>query len=425
MENQSSPQFVNWPFRRIMLATLLLACIGLGFWLIYRFYIVFVILFVAIILGTVIRPIVNWLYKRTIPKAAGVILVYLFLLAFLIGFILLLLPLVFDQGSTIIKSIPAHYQNLRYGLLNSSNQLIRSFNQFLPLELPGFFTAIQTDTQQLASAEAALGYITIASKVAFFAIVILLLAFYWTLEEPKTIQTFVLMLPKAQRENITELIGTMESKIGYFIAGQGVLCLVIGVLAYIAYMSIGLPNALVLALVAGIFEAVPMIGPVLGAIPAGVIALSISPAKLLWVVGATIVIQQLENNLLLPRIMRKAVGVNPFVSLLAIFAFSSLFGVAGALMAIPIAAIIQLLLDRFVFNPAALDLEDSSGRDLISRLRYQAKDLTLDLQKQARIKKGGSDRKVKKIDKVMDEIEGIASDLDTLLTQIPTAGPHE
>jgi predicted PurR-regulated permease PerM len=92
-----------------------------------------------------------------------------------------------------------------------------------------------------------------------------------------------------------------------------------------------------------------MVGPTLGAIPAGMIALSVSPSMLIWVVIITVIIQLAENNLLVPRIMSKAVGVNPFVSLLAIFAFSTLFGLAGALMAIPMAAIIQLILDRFVF----------------------------------------------------------------------------
>jgi len=425
MENQPPLQLQNWTFRRVMLATLILACVGLGFWLLYRFYMVVLILFVAIILGTVIRPIINWLYKRGLPRAAGVILVYVLLLAFVIGFVLLLFPLVFDQGAAIFKTIPDQYQNLRNWMISSPNQIIRSLNQYLPLELPGFITVSQTNSQQLASAEVTLGYITTASKVVFFAIVIFLLAFFWTLEGPRTIQSLALMLPKTRRENFSELIGMMESKIGYFIAGQGVLCLVIGVMAFIAYSIIGLPNALVLALVAGILEAVPMVGPTLGAIPAGVIALSISPVKLLWVIGATILIQLLENNLLVPRIMRRAVGVNPFVSLLAIFAFSSLFGVAGALLAIPIAAIIQILLDRFVFNPSVIDSEDSSGRDLASRLRYKAKDLALDLQKQARIKKGGSALKIKQIDKVMDEIEVIATDLDALLAQIPTAGPHE
>jgi len=183
-----------------------------------------------------------------------------------------------------------------------------------------------------------------------------------------------------------------------------------------------LPNALVLALIAGVLEAVPLVGPLLGAIPAGAIALTLSPIKLVWLIVATIIIQQLENIILVPRVMRKAVGVNPFVSLLAIFSFSSLFGIAGALMAIPIAAIIQLLLNRFVFHPAAMEPEASSDRDLASRLRYEAQDLALDLRKQARLHKGGSDVQIKQIDHVMDEIEAITTDLDTLLAQARTSG---
>jgi len=119
--------------------------------------------------------------------------------------------------------------------------------------------------------------------------------------------------------------------------------------------------------------------------------------------------------------MRKAVGVNPFVTLLAIFAFSSLFGIAGALMAIPMAAIIQLLLNRFVFHPSAMEPEVSAGRDYTSRLRYEAQDFVQDLRKQARLKKGGSDLRVKQIDQVMDEIETITTDLDALLAQSNTS----
>jgi len=214
----------------------------------------------------------------------------------------------------------------------------------------------------------------------------------------------------------------METKIGSYLAGQGILCLIIGSLALIAYLLIGLPNALVLALLAGVFEAVPMIGPLLGAIPAGVIALSIAPSKLIWVIVATIIIQQLENSLLVPRVMRRAVGINPFVSLLSIFAFSSLFGIAGALMAIPIAAIIQLLLDRFLFHPGTIEAEVMPGRDLASRLRYEAQDLAQDLRKQARLKKGGSDLSIKQVDQVLDEIETITTDLDSLLAQVSDSG---
>jgi len=170
-----------------------------------------------------------------------------------------------------------------------------------------------------------------------------------------------------------------------------------------------------------VLEAIPMIGPLLGAIPAALVALSIAPDKLVWDIVATVVIQQLENSLLVPRVMSKAVGVNPFVTLLALFAFSSLFGLAGALMAVPMAAIIQLVLNRFVFHPAAMEPEVSAGRDYASRLRYDAQDLAQDLRKQARLKKGGSDLRIKQIDQVMDEIETITTDLDALLAQASTS----
>ena len=233
-----------------------------------------------------------------------------------------------------------------------------------------------------------MGYLGSAANVIFLTIAILLLTFHWTLDGPRTIQTLLQLVPANHREKTGELVTAMESKVGFYIAGQGILCLIIGIMAFIVYSLIGLPSALVLALIAGVLEAIPMIGPLLGAIPAAIIALSISPSKLIWVIVGTIVIQQLENNFLVPRVMRKAVGVNPFVSLLAIFAFSSLFGIAGALMAIPIAAIIQLILIRFVFHPDAIEVEVTVGRDSASRLRYEAQDLAQDLRKQTAAQEG-------------------------------------
>jgi predicted PurR-regulated permease PerM len=412
----------NWTFRRVVWATLILVFVALGFWLLYRFNQVVFILFIAIVIGTVIRPVVTWLNRRGLPRIAGVILVCLLLLALLIGFVLLLFPLIVEQGTTIITAVPGYYQSLREWMVNSSNQWIVRLSEFLPATLASLEPVQQTGQQVLDSAGQAWGYVVSAVNVIFITMVILLLAFHWTLDGPRTIQSLLQLVPKGQRESISELISAMESKVGFYIAGQGVLCLVIGILALVAYLLIGLPNALVLALMAGVLEAVPMVGPLLGAVPAALVALSIAPAKLVWVIVATVVIQQLENILLVPRVMRRAVGVNPFVTLLALFAFSSLFGIAGALMAIPMAAIFQLLLDRFVFHPAVLEPEASAGRDHASRLRYEAQDLAQDLRKQARFKKGGSKLRVKQIDQVMDEIETITTDLDALLAQVHTPG---
>jgi len=422
MTIQQPLQPYEWTFRRVMWVTLVLVFVALSFWLLYRFNQVVFILFIAIVMGTVIRPLVTWLYRRGLPRIAGVIFVCLMLLTLLIGFALLLFPLIFEQGTTIAAAVPGYYQSLREWMASFPNQLIVRLGDFLPATLPSLQPIQQTAQQMLASAGQALGYVSLAAKAIFLAIVVLILAFHWTLDGPRIIQSLLPLVSKDQRESISELISSMETKIGSYLAGQSFLCLVIGILALVAYLLIGLPNALVLALLAGVFEAVPMIGPLLGAIPAGVIALSIAPSKLVWVIVATIVIQQLENSLLVPRVMRKAVGINPFVSLLSLFAFSSLFGIAGALMAIPIAAIIQLLLDRFVFHPGTIEAEVSPGRDLASRLRYEAQDLAQDLRKQARLKKGGSDLSIKQVDQVLDEIETITTDLDSLLAQVSDSG---
>jgi predicted PurR-regulated permease PerM len=396
--------------------------VALSFWLLYRFSQVVFILFIAIVMGTVIRPVVAWLYRRGLPRIAGLILVYFLLLTLLIGFGLLLFPLIVEQGATIMASVPGYYQSLREWMVHDPNQWVVRLSEFLPATLPGLGPVQQTGQEMLASAGQALSYVASMANAIFSALAVLLLAFHWTIDGPRIIQSFLLLVPKGQRESISELISAMENKVGFYIAGQGFLCLIIGILALVAYVLIGLPNALVLALVAGVMEAIPMVGPLLGAIPAAVIALSIAPSKLVWVLIATLVIQQVENSLLVPRVMRKAVGVNPFVSLLAIFAFSSLFGVAGALMAIPIAAMIQLLLDRFVFLPGTMEAEISTGRDYASRLRYEAQDLAQDLRKQARLHQSGPDRSIMQTDQVMDEIEAITTDLDYLLAQVSTPG---
>jgi predicted PurR-regulated permease PerM len=417
MAPQRPTQPYAWTFRGVVGATLVIISVILSFWIFYRFNQVIFILFVAIIIGTVIRPVVTWLSHKGVNRIAGIILIYVIILIILIGFVLLLFPLIVEQSTTIGTAMPEYYQTLRLWMLNYPSQLIVRLGEFLPTALPSVMPIAtqQTGLEVKASTEQMFIYITLLAKAVFITIVVLMLAFYWTLDGTRIIQTSLLLLPQEQRESIVELISAMETKIGFYIIGQAFLCLIIGILALITYLLIGLPNALVLALLAGILEAVPIIGPLLGAIPAALVALSIGPEKLIWVIVATVVIQQLENSLLVPRVMRRAVGVNPFVTLLALFAFSSLFGIAGALMAIPLAAIVQLLLNRFVFHPSNKESEVSAGRDYASRLRYEAQDLTQDLRKQARLDKGGSDLRVKHIDQVMDEIETIATDLDALL----------
>jgi predicted PurR-regulated permease PerM len=409
-------QQYNWTFWRVVWATLVLACLALGFWLLYRFNQVVFILFIAIVIGTILRPVVIWLNQRGLPQRVGVILVYLLLLALLVGFVLLLAPLIVEQGTTITAALPEYYQNLRQGIIDNPNPMVRSLRTVLPITLSWPAPVQQTGQELLDSAGQVLGYLALAANSVFTVVAILLLSFYWTLDGPRLIRSGLLLARAGRREGIRELVSAMEEKVGAYIAGQGILMLAVGSMALAAYSLIGLPYVLVLALVAGVMEAIPIIGPMLGAIPAVLVALTLGPDKLIWVIVATVIIQQLENSILVPRIMRRAVGVNPFVTLLALFAFGSLLGVAGAIMAIPIAAIMQILLNRFVFDPGATKTAASTGRDFDSRLRYEAQELAQDLRNRARLSQQGSDQGVREKDQLMDEIETIAADLDRLLS---------
>lgn len=407
----------EWTFRRVVGATVVFALVVFCFWLAYRFYEVAFTLFIAIVFGTMIRPITERLHQRGIPRMAAVILVYLVILLLLTGFLWLIFPLLLAQAAAIANELPGLYQSIRDWLVNSSNLLFVRFGTSLPVSLSSMTPAQPTTEEVVDSAAQFWIYLTTIAQILFAVIVVPMLTMYWTLDGPRMIKSLLLLIPQDQRESVSDLIANMEAKIGYYLLGQAILCFVVGGLALIAYLLIGLPNALVLALIAGVLEAVPMIGPFLGAIPAALVALPMGPDRLLWVLVASTIIQQLENAILVPRVMSRTVGVNPFVTLLALFAFGTLFGVAGAFMAIPLAVIIQLILDHFVFKQTNVTLEPAEGRDHVSRVRYEAQHLVQDLRKQARERKRGSEEKILQTEHIMDEIEAVASSLDELLAQ--------
>lgn len=417
MPLETSQRFEFWTFKRAVLATLVLASVVLGFWLLYRFFQVVFILLIAILIGTTLDPVVDWLSRKGLPRWLACLLVYLVLLILVISFLLLLLPLLVEQGMNIAAALPGYYQNFRAWMIGQPNLLISRLGEVMPLALINPVPSVPTGEQMLDTAGQAFGYVAQVTTNLFKLGVVLLLAFYWTLDGPRITRSWMLLVSPARRESTRALIAAIETKVGAYVAGQGVLCLVIGVMALVAYLIIGLPYVLILALIAGIMEAVPIIGPVMGAVPASLVALSIAPDKLVWVIVATVIIQQLENNLLVPRVMRQAVGVNPFVSLLSLFTFSSLLGIPGALMAVPAAAILQLLLDRFIFRTGTPGVEQSSGRDFASQLRYEAQDLIQDLRKQARLQTGGSQVESQKVNQVMDELEALTTDIDAQLAR--------
>jgi len=215
MTAPSVPQPNNWTFRRVVWATLVFAFVVFCFWLIYRFYAVLFILFIGILFGTVIRPIVNWLYQRGIPRVVGVMFIYSVVLLLLAGFLWLLFPLLFEQGATVARELPGYYQNLRTSFVQSPNQFVARLGYLFPSALPGFNPAPPAGEDLVTSAEQMWSYVILTAGTIFKAIIILLLVLYWTIDGPRISKSLVLLVPQDQRESIGELISAMESRVGF------------------------------------------------------------------------------------------------------------------------------------------------------------------------------------------------------------------
>jgi len=178
--------------------------------------------------------------------------------------------------------------------------------------------------------------------------VILVISFYLTVQE-KGVKRFIMSLTPAKHQSyLSSLIERIQRKMGGWLRGQLLLMLIVGILTYIALRLIGLKYALVLALIAGILEIVPYIGPIISAIPAVILGFVQSPFLALLVIILYILIQQIESQIIAPQVMRRAVGLNPIITIIAILIGAKLAGILGIILAVPItAALAEFLKDVY------------------------------------------------------------------------------
>ena len=402
----------NWNARKVIINTILVSAVAVGFWLLYRYRLVLLIFFSAVILGTAFKPLVEWFHKRGFSRLVSLVFVYLATTLIIASICWIAIPILFNQSFELAGSIPQIYQDLRSTLLKSPSMILNNLGWNMPLDIRLILAKVPQETRNFDTVTRLLNYTGTLLNALLVSIAIFLITSLWILEGDRAIRTIFHYFPKRLRETGQIFINDIQIRLGAFVRGQLFLCLIIAFLAFVSYIIIGLPNTLVLAIIAGLFEAVPIFGPALGSVPAIFIAYSIDPGLILWVIVSTIIIQQLENYLLVPRVMGSAVGVNPILTLLVLATFTTFLGLPGALLAIPSAAIIQLFLNRFVFSSDPLISQLQEGRDKVSAIRYEILELIDDVRRQIRQKKN---RSSESNDHIEDSVELIALELDDLL----------
>lgn len=323
----------------LVIATLLLLFVA---WKVRGVLIAF---FVAYILMSGFAPLVDWLTKNGVSKTLAVVLTYVLAIGFLAVLLFSVIPPLVEQIREFITKLPIYVD---WVTNNFNSWWLTNFNSST---VPGV-TSENVANILSSKLDTALSNLLTVVKNVFSVFVsfvtIAVFTFYLLLERERIKKNIFRVLPHLPREKVTSLAHKIEDKLGAWIRGEAILMLAVGLATYVGLTILQVDFALPLAVIAGLLEIIPMFGPTVAAIPAVIIAFVQSPILAIAVVALYILVQQLENNFLVPKIMEKAVGLSPLVTIFALGVGGTIFGVVGAAMAVPAAAIIQVVFEDYL-----------------------------------------------------------------------------
>lgn len=299
-------------------------------------------IFIAILLAGVLYPFADWAERHRIPKGIAVMFVYILMIGIIICAFGFLVPAVLDQAHRLEGSLGGTWGWLRDLIDMARDNASRAG---LPVVAPA--TAADFASQVQGAALRIFSTLNEFFGAVANAVIVIVLSFYIIVEDRAAKQLFMNAVPEPYRMFARDLVWHVVQKLGDWLRGQLLLSLAVASALFIAYSIAGLPYALLLALVAGLLEFIPYLGPIMAAIPAIFIGLTVSPGKALAAFIIILVIHQLENHVLVPQIMRKAVGLNPVVSIIAFLVGAKLFGAVGAIFAIPVATALFVIWDEW------------------------------------------------------------------------------
>ncbi|MFH0819117.1 MAG: AI-2E family transporter [Patescibacteria group bacterium] len=321
------------------------------------------VVFVAWVLASAVDPLVDKLQRYKIPRPLSILTFYIILILIIVLAFTLFIPAFSQEITTLTKDFPSYYDTILKNLDNFKN----SGNQF------GVINIVQAVLDSMGDAlkkisTSLFGVATGVVSAAMSIFAVFVITFYMTIQE-EGIKSFIQSItPAHYQPYIVKKLNRIQEKLGYWLWGQIVLMIFIGVLTAIALKIIGIKYILVLALFAGLCEFIPIIGPIIAAVPAvlfSLIDIGDSPVKPILVIVVYIVIQQIENQFLVPKIMQRAVGLNPIVVIVTILIGAKIGGIVGVIIAVPAASILSIFLEDF-FESQKQEANKLEGEEYIN-----------------------------------------------------------
>lgn len=316
------PTKIEISHRTIIFTLALIAAV----WVVLEVRDILFLLFISFILMSALRPIVDGLEKFRIPRVISILLLY---------------GIVFGGlGAGVASMIPT--------LTTQSVKLFALIPDFLSKIFPYISSDLQSLTQQIAPVGENLVRVTVGVFSNFIAVLTVMTFTFYFLLERRNMQDFLTaFLGAALGEKAFGVMMQIEKRLGAWVLGQLILMAFIGLIVYGGLFFLRVEYALPLAILAGLLEIVPTIGPIVSAIPAILVALIGSPLLALSVLALYVIVQQVENNLLVPMVMRRSVGLPPILTIVALMIGAKFGGVAGAILAVPVLLAIQEIINSF------------------------------------------------------------------------------
>ena len=322
---------------------------------------VLLLLFVSILLASALEPMVGWLRQRLpIGRVGTILVVYLTFFVVMLGLAFIVLPAAVSQGQRILASLPATIEVVRewashlrpVALSRSITALVDSVGEtFAPAPPPGPDEVVKVGTA--------------VAEGAVFLFTMLAVVFFWLIEHARLQRYTLAFLPATRRAGARRAWNEIETRLGLWVRGQLILMGSIGAAIATACALLGVPGALLLGLIAALAEAIPIVGPILGAVPAVLVAATVSPQLALVVAAICLVFQLIESNVLVPMVMRNTIGISPLLVLFSLLVGAAVGGLLGAFLAVPLAASVEIVLSRLqaretpvAQDPAAVESPD-------------------------------------------------------------------
>jgi predicted PurR-regulated permease PerM len=337
LDTSEAKFLIRWTIAMTALTVILI-------WAAYLVRGVLLLLYVAGLLAMGFSPIVRVIERqkvlpigtRRFPRWLAILILYLAILGTLAAIGALVFPPLIDQAQELAKALPGMFGRAQDFLI--SKGILR---EHLTWQQAVERAPVAQGRQAVGTVFSAL--VGVAGGIVGL-LTILILTFYFLVEAGSLRKTLLTLFPATRRKRIDAITGAITTKVSAWLGGQLLLAGIIGATSAIFLWAFGIPFFYVLALISAVGELIPVVGPILAAIPAIAVAATVSLNKVLIVVVFFVLQQQFENHVLVPKVMQRQVGVNPAAVIVALLVGGNLLGIAGAILAVPTVAILQVLL---------------------------------------------------------------------------------